>query len=171
MKRKRKSIKTVSDILFRILGQKHGTDQYVFGKIKKIKSHYENNLNAIVKYPSYSWRKRLIIKTTEDENLNFEGKSRGDIIHQVLSQIHHLNHFDKKLDIAYDEGLINKKDLKIISSLKKNKEVTKFFNHKNKSFTGHELPIKCIFNTRDHGYSTSELRKRVFEAEKEKLTT
>ena len=44
-------------------------------------------------------------------------------------------------------------------------------DHKNKLFTGHELPIKCIFNTRDHGYSTSELRKRVFEAEKEKLTT
>ena len=33
---------------------------------------------------------------------------------------------------------------------------------------GKELPIKCIFNTRDHGYSTSELRKRVFEAEKSK---
>ena len=44
-------------------------------------------------------------------------------------------------------------------------------DYKNRSFTGHELPIKCIFNTRDHGYSTSELRKRVFEAEKEKLTT
>ena len=34
-----------------------------------------------------------------------------------------------------------------------------------------QLIVKCIFNTRDHGYSTSELRKRVFEAEKEKLTT
>jgi len=136
---KRKNIKTVSDILFRILGPKHDIDKYVFGKIKKIKSHDENNLNAIVKYPSYSWRKRLIIKTTEDENLNFEGKSRGDIIHQVLSQIYHLNHFDKKLTIAYDEGLINKKDLKIISSLKKNKEVIKFFNHKNKSFNEIEI--------------------------------
>ena len=136
---KRKNIKTVSDILFRILGSKYDTDQYVFGKIKKIKSHDENNLNAIVKYPSYSWRKRLIIKTTQDENLNFEGKSRGDIIHQVLSKIYHLNHFDKKLTIAYDEGLINKKDLKIISSLKKNKEVTKFFNHKNKSFNEIEI--------------------------------
>ena len=65
-------------------------------------------------------------KTTEDENLNFEGKSRGDIIHQVLSQIYHLNHFDKKLTIAYDEGLINKKDLKIISSLKKIKKSQNF---------------------------------------------
>ena len=41
-------------------------------------------------------------------------------------------------------------------------------DHEGKPFTGHELPSKCIFNTRDHGYSTSELRKRVFEAEKSK---
>ena len=39
-------------------------------------------------------------------------------------------------------------------------------DHEGKPFTGNELPIKCVFNTRDHGYSTSELRKRVFEAEK-----
>ena len=41
-------------------------------------------------------------------------------------------------------------------------------DHKGKKFTRHELPIKCIFNSRDHGYSTSELRKRVFESEKKK---
>ena len=41
-------------------------------------------------------------------------------------------------------------------------------DHEGKLYTGHELPIKCIFNTRDHGYSTSELRRRVFEAEKSK---
>jgi len=41
-------------------------------------------------------------------------------------------------------------------------------DHEGKPFTGHELHIKCIFNSRDHGYSTSELRKRVFEAEKSK---
>ena len=33
---------------------------------------------------------------------------------------------------------------------------------------GMSFPIKCIFNSRDHGYSTSELRRRVFEAEKSK---
>ena len=38
-------------------------------------------------------------------------------------------------------------------------------DHEGTEFTGHELPIKCIFNSREHGYSTSELRKRVFEAE------
>ena len=41
-------------------------------------------------------------------------------------------------------------------------------DHEGKPFTGHELHIKCIFNSRDHTYSTSELRKRVFEAEKSK---
>ncbi len=42
-------------------------------------------------------------------------------------------------------------------------------DHKGKKFTGHELPIRCIFNSRDHGYSTSELRKRVYESEKNKI--
>tara|TARA_B100001173_G_scaffold269116_1_gene245817 strand:+ start:294 stop:713 length:420 start_codon:yes stop_codon:yes gene_type:complete len=41
-------------------------------------------------------------------------------------------------------------------------------DHQGTEFSGHELPIKCIFNSRDHGYSTSELRKRIFEAEKKK---
>lgn len=35
---------------------------------------------------------------------------------------------------------------------------------KDKPFTGHELPIKVFFNTRDHGYSSSELRERVKNA-------
>jgi glycerol-3-phosphate cytidylyltransferase len=41
-------------------------------------------------------------------------------------------------------------------------------DHKGKEFTGYNLDIKCIFNSRDHGYSTSELRRRVYEAEKKK---
>lgn len=36
---------------------------------------------------------------------------------------------------------------------------------KGKEFTGHDLPIRVVFNSRDHGYSTSELRQRVFAAE------
>ena len=41
-------------------------------------------------------------------------------------------------------------------------------DHEGTEFTGHEMNIKCVFNSRDHGYSTSELRKRVFESEKNK---
>ena len=36
-----------------------------------------------------------------------------------------------------------------------------------KEFTGSDLPIQLIFNSRTHNYSSSELRRRVYEAEKE----
>jgi glycerol-3-phosphate cytidylyltransferase len=39
---------------------------------------------------------------------------------------------------------------------------------KGKEFTGHELPIKIHWHERTHNYSTSNLRKRIFEAELEK---
>lgn len=40
--------------------------------------------------------------------------------------------------------------------------------YKDKPFTGKDVPIAVYFNTRDHGYSTTELRGRVYLAEKEK---
>ena len=36
-----------------------------------------------------------------------------------------------------------------------------------KQFTGYDLPINVIFNSRTHNYSSSELRRRIYEAEKE----
>jgi len=39
---------------------------------------------------------------------------------------------------------------------------------KGKKYTGWELPIEMFFNSRDHGYSTTELRHRIYEAEKAK---
>ena len=43
-------------------------------------------------------------------------------------------------------------------------------DHKGTKFTGNELSsIKVIFNSRDHGYSTSELRRRVYHSEMKKI--
>ena len=39
---------------------------------------------------------------------------------------------------------------------------------KGKKYTGHDLNIKVYFNSRSHKWSTSELRKRVYEAELKK---
>ena len=39
---------------------------------------------------------------------------------------------------------------------------------KGKEYTGHELRIPVVFNSRDHGYSTSSLRERVYKAEAQK---
>ena len=42
-------------------------------------------------------------------------------------------------------------------------------DHEGTKLTGYELSsIKTVFNSRDHDYSTSELRRRVYEAEKKK---
>lgn len=41
---------------------------------------------------------------------------------------------------------------------------------KGKPFTGFDLKMKVVFNSRDHGYSTSELRSRVAKAEIEKMS-
>ena len=40
---------------------------------------------------------------------------------------------------------------------------------KGKKFTGHDLDINVYFNTRDHGWSTSDLRTRVHAAEQKKI--
>jgi glycerol-3-phosphate cytidylyltransferase len=37
---------------------------------------------------------------------------------------------------------------------------------KGKEFTGKNLKIKCYFNSRNHNYSSTNLRKRIYEAEK-----
>jgi len=39
---------------------------------------------------------------------------------------------------------------------------------KGKPYTGHDLPIEVYFNSRDHGFSTTGLRRRIYEVEKEK---
>ena len=41
--------------------------------------------------------------------------------------------------------------------------------YKDKQYTGRGLPLEVYYNTRGHNYSTTELRKRVYEAEKAKL--
>ena len=40
---------------------------------------------------------------------------------------------------------------------------------KGRAFTGHDLDIEVYYNTRDHGYSSSSLRKRVYIAEQKQL--
>ncbi len=40
-----------------------------------------------------------------------------------------------------------------------------------KLFTGHDLPLPVVFNSRTHSYSSSDLRKRILEAESKKTNT
>lgn len=40
--------------------------------------------------------------------------------------------------------------------------------YKEKPYTGRELPLEVYYNTRGHNYSTTELRNRIYEAERAK---
>lgn len=40
--------------------------------------------------------------------------------------------------------------------------------YKDRPYTGRGLPLPVYYNSRDHGYSTTELRRRVYEAEESK---
>ena len=58
--------------------------------------------------------------------------------------------------------------LRLLSSVKPDVRILGA-DHKGKPFTGYDLDIECYYNSRDHGYSSSSLRKRVYEAEKAKI--
>ncbi len=70
-----------------------------------------------------------------------------------------------------DEVVIYERESDLYALLKENKLAIDVriigADWKDKPFTGHDLPMQVIFNTRDHGYSTSDIRKRVCHAELE----
>lgn len=85
---------------------------------------------------------------------------------------------------SYEERLIQIKGCKYVDLIVKYSTETELLEHlktinpdirmlgadwENKPFTGHKLDIKVHFNPRGHNYSTSNLRKRVYEAENERL--
>jgi cytidyltransferase-like protein len=62
-----------------------------------------------------------------------------------------------------DQVIIYKTEKDLIDLLKKLKPDVRFLgaDWKDKDFTGKELPIKVIFNKRDHNFSTSNLREKI----------
>lgn len=69
-----------------------------------------------------------------------------------------------------DKVIIYKTEKDLIKLLKKLKPDIRFIgmDWKGKDFTGKELPIKVIYNKRNHNYSSSNLRERILKAEKNK---
>lgn len=60
-------------------------------------------------------------------------------------------------DELYQHLINNNYDIRILGS-----------DWKNQPYTGSDLPIKTYFHNRDHDYSTSNLRKKIFKIESTK---
>lgn len=69
-----------------------------------------------------------------------------------------------------DEIIVYDTEKDLYELLKKLKPDIRFLgmDWKEKHFTGEDLPIKIIFNSRNHNYSTSNLRKRIHGSHKDK---
>ena len=65
-----------------------------------------------------------------------------------------------------DKIITYKTEKELVALLKKLQPSIRFIgaDWKGKNFTGKELPIKVIFNSRNHNYSSSALRARIIKA-------
>ncbi len=66
-----------------------------------------------------------------------------------------------------DEIIVYEREADLYALLKKLKPDLRFLgeDHRGKPFTGDDLPIKIIFNSRKHNYSSSNLIKRIRKEE------
>ena len=79
-----------------------------------------------------------------------------EIILRAIKYVDEIVHYDTEVDL-----------LNILKENKLGIDVRILgVEYKDKPFTGKELSLPIYFNSRDHGFSTTELRKRVYEAEK-----
>lgn len=106
----------------------------------------------------------LIVAIQSDPTLDRENKNKPVQSYEeritMLKAIRHVDeitYYDTENDLCELLKRI-KPDVRIIGA-----------DWQGKQYTGHDLDIPVVFNSRNHNYSTSELRKRVYEAELKKL--
>lgn len=107
----------------------------------------------------------LIVALHSDPTIDRPGKNKPimsmgerEIILQGIKYIDEIITYDTEAEL-----------LRILSENKLSIDVRILgAEYKDKQFTGRDLPLPVYFNSRDHGYSTTELRKRVYEAEAKK---
>lgn len=102
----------------------------------------------------------LIVGLQRDPSVDRPGKNKPiqsykerDIMIKSIKWVDEVVYYDTELDL-YDLLSSANIDVRILGA-----------DWKGKSFTGHDLPIRVVFNSRGHGYSTSSLRSRVYHAE------
>ena len=89
----------------------------------------------------------------KDKNKPVQTYRERDIMIKSIKWVDEVVYYDTEsdlLDILQNIDI----DVRIVGS-----------DWKGKPFTGHKLPLKVVFNSRNHNYSTSSLRSRVYHAE------
>lgn len=102
----------------------------------------------------------LIVGLQTDPSMDRDYKNKPiQSVRERLIQISAVKYVDEVMVYETEEELYNllvelKPDLRILGA-----------DHENKEFTGHDLDIELYFNSRNHKWSSSELRARIHEHE------
>ena len=102
----------------------------------------------------------LIVGLQTDPTLDRKSKNKPvQEFEERNIMIHSIKYVDEVIKYETEEDLLEllkelNPDVRIIGT-----------DWKGKPFTGNELPIEMYWHTRDHSWSTSNLRKRVYEQE------
>ena len=107
----------------------------------------------------------LIVAVQSDPSIDRPGKNRPVQSHKErIIMVESIRYVDKVVTYDTESDLVDllvdlKPDIRILGA-----------DWKEKDYTGCDLEIQAYFNSRDHGWSTSDLRNRVFLAELRKNT-
>jgi glycerol-3-phosphate cytidylyltransferase len=121
--------------------------------LKECKKHCDHLIVGLQDDPSLD----------NDKNKEYRGKLKNQPVMSVVERkiiLEGIKYVDEVFVYSTEEDLYqwlknNKYDIRIIGA-----------DWKGKKYTGWDLPHKIHFNERNHTYSTSELRRRVYHAEK-----
>ena len=111
-------------------------------------------------------KRNIIIVSWQDLKDNEDYNSKNGRDKDKFNNIDFKNiHFSMVIidESHYASGTFSSKKI-----LKKIKYDVRFIGDdwKEKKYTGYDLPHKIFYNNRSHGFSTTELRKRIYKAEK-----
>ncbi len=103
----------------------------------------------------------LVIGLQTDPSIDRKNKNKPiQSLEERKIQVDAIRFVDEVIVYETEDDLLN-----LLSNLKPDVRIIGE-DHRGKKFTGYDLPIELYFNSRSHTFSTTELRKRIYESEK-----
>lgn len=107
----------------------------------------------------------LVVGVQTDPSVDRPDKNKPvQSLEERIGQVRALKYVDEVVVYTTEEDLYN--------YLKNHSPDIRFIgaDWEGKEFTGYDLPVDVVFNTRDHGFSSSDLRQRIATAAMENVS-
>ena len=141
---KGKQIKTVSDLLYCNLEKDIVLNKFKTGIFSSLKVNSSiKKTYTLEKYPSYSWKERIRIRTNSEDKIDFDNIRRGNKIHNILMYIKNINQIEKGINLAIAKNIISNSERKnysdVIKVILNNPKVKPFFDPNLESYNEIEV--------------------------------